>query len=236
MGGGNEISATTVMNNSAKSYFHNVLLFILASVIFSPYRSGARDKFLVANPPPNGIYASGRDWGRWDGPSFGHYCEITIHIDPPNLNPAWGLFPKEIPLTNGMLKTFMPSESWVYFWPTTSYVGMMSLSDEKGRHLTLLDPLINFPETYPESIKLPWAGKHSNGREYDWNGTVHPSPLIGTNATFLLNLTSYFHITRPGEYRLTVWPKIYRRMSTNDVECFRMDLAPVTIPFKWNGN
>ena len=49
-------------------------------------------------------------------------------------------------------------------------------------------------------------------------------------------LRDFFAIKEPGEYILTVWPKIYHRISTNSLDCERLDLPPVTATFKWDGD
>jgi len=47
------------------------------------------------------------------------------------------------------------------------------------------------------------------------------------------HLEDYFDIKKPGDYHLTVWPKIYKRAGpTNDL-CERIDLPPVTAAVKW---
>jgi hypothetical protein len=48
-------------------------------------------------------------------------------------------------------------------------------------------------------------------------------------------LTDYFDIKQPGEYQLTVWPKIYKRSATNSDICERIDIPPVTVTIKWDG-
>ncbi len=50
-----------------------------------------------------------------------------------------------------------------------------------------------------------------------------------------LPLTDYFDIKEPGQYTFTVWPKIYKHSSTNTDICNRIDLPPVSVTFKWNG-
>ncbi len=48
-------------------------------------------------------------------------------------------------------------------------------------------------------------------------------------------LEDYFEMRAPGKYQLTVQPKIYHRLATNDDICVRIDLPPITATFKWAG-
>jgi len=48
-------------------------------------------------------------------------------------------------------------------------------------------------------------------------------------------LENYFDLSKPGQYKFTVWPKIYQRTATNHDLCRRIDLPPVTATFEWSG-
>ena len=68
---------------------------------------------------------------------------------------------------------------------------------------------------------------------YSGPGTF-PFPLDSSrNVMGRFKLSDYFAITNAGEYRLTVWPKIFTRALTNKDLCERVDLPPVTITFQW---
>lgn len=178
-----------------------------------------------SGPSTNGIYASAEIIGNI--PGSGHHIEITIHFTAPHTNPARGVFLTTGPETNGVAKVFDPSSSWVYFAPTNSFCGLIALADDAGRKIPVLKPEVNKMEAYPRSFKLGEMRK--NGIAF-WRGPALPRPLAGANVPMGFPLEKYYKLKKNGTYQLTVWPIIYKRLSTNDDLCVRMDLAPVTIP------
>ena len=48
-------------------------------------------------------------------------------------------------------------------------------------------------------------------------------------------ITDWFPVRKPGEYRLTIWPKVYKRLKENDDLCQRIDLPPVSVTIKGEG-
>jgi hypothetical protein len=65
--------------------------------------------------------------------------------------------------------------------------------------------------------------------------SVEP-PLNDPFAVGPFSLGDYFDIEEPGEYAITVWPKVYKRDATNSDVCHRIDLPPVSAKFKWSGS
>jgi hypothetical protein len=64
---------------------------------------------------------------------------------------------------------------------------------------------------------------------------VHPVP-VSFLSPGAVNLGEFFDIKQPGDYTLTVWPKIYKRSAQDKDLCERIDLPPVTATFKWPEN
>ena len=142
-----------------------------------------------------------------------------------------------------------PSLFWKYFMGT-NYIdgnyccGPVEMQDKEKRQLPLLRPQINFPSAYPPSYSLTNAQafilRCRNRQAVALNGLLSPFPLLPRDGVEVdlpkFNVANYFKLETPGEYQLTVWPKIYKRSATNDDVCERLDLPPVTIPIKWNGD
>jgi hypothetical protein len=63
------------------------------------------------------------------------------------------------------------------------------------------------------------------------NDVINPPNLYQP----VFQLSDYFDLKSPGDYQLTVWPKIYHRSSTNRDIVVRMDIPPVTSTIKWPG-
>ena len=131
------------------------------------------------------------------------------------------------------------NNDWLYHMATNSFCGPIELCDVKGRTLRLLKPEVSRPEAYPPrySISTEEVNFLHRYRAYLGPG-IFPVPVFADRSfseLVKLNPTEYFDLKEPGEYRLTVWPKIYKRMSkTNDL-CERIDLPPVTLAIKWGG-
>ena len=123
------------------------------------------------------------------------------------------------------------------FKTSNSFWGPIELEDVTGHRVPLLEPAIDFADAYPatNSVKTAERILMTKYGYSPYNGPSLPAPLIGRGTTIPFHLKDYFKLEKPGEYKLTVWPKIYRRISpTNDI-CQRIDLPPVTIPIQWKG-
>lgn len=51
----------------------------------------------------------------------------------------------------------------------------------------------------------------------------------------LFDLSHYFQLKKSGDFKLTVWPKIYKPSSKNQDRYERIDILPVTVVIKWGG-
>jgi len=133
----------------------------------------------------------------------------------------------------------MVNNDWPYYSGTNEFCGPMELRNATGQEVTPLKPAVCLLETYPASFSLnkaKWAylGKFRGGII---NGAQAYPPGIVMERTELASFkpADYFEIKQPGEYHLTVWPKIYKKSSTNTDLCERFDLPPMTISFQWPG-
>ena len=141
-----------------------------------------------------------------------------------------------------------PSLLWKYFMGT-NYIdvnyccGPVEMQDKDKRKLPLLRPQINLPSAYPPSYSLTNAQafiwRYRNRQAVALDGLLAPFPLLPRDGLEVdlpkFNIENYFKLETPGEYQLTVWPKIYQRSATNSDLCERIDLPPVTIPIQWTG-
>jgi hypothetical protein len=132
----------------------------------------------------------------------------------------------------------LQSNHWLYFEPTNSFCGPIELVSATGQKVTLVKLEVSSLEAYPASYSLNVErSRHlPNEPTVSLRPLVFPLPLTApTSKTAEFRLEDYFAIKEPGNYQLTVWPKIYKRASTNDDICERIDLPPVTVTIKWDG-
>jgi hypothetical protein len=179
----------------------------------------------------DGIFASGKYFPDW--PGKGHLVSIIIHFNPPNTNVTVPPFPRIIRQTNGIVLVQDPVLEGKYFMATNSFCGFVEMHNAAGDTIPLLKPEVASQEAYPASYSLKLVSlllANNVGR-----GSALPGVISGANAELSFHLTDYFKIEEPGNYQLTVWPKIYKRVSTNDDICQRIDLPPVTVTIKWDG-
>lgn len=133
----------------------------------------------------------------------------------------------------------------IYYWgATNSFCGPMELTDLSGKKMRLLKPDVNSSAAYPDCFNLfqlrqNWWKKNQN------HAAVWMLPAPGEKLTGFLRengrfyqlssfyLGDYFKLRGAGEYKLTIWPKVYERSATNDEYFDRVDLPAMTIPIHW---
>jgi hypothetical protein len=135
-----------------------------------------------------------------------------------------------------LLDLYKKQAEWPYYMATNSFPGPMELRDSEGRVVEMLKPELCSADAYPAQYN--WSAEHNSvwRRTGAYLGSdIFPSIILGTSTTSEVgrfDLGNYFAIATPGEYRLTVWPKIYKRVAkTNDL-CLRIDVPPVTATIK----
>ena len=138
-------------------------------------------------------------------------------------------------------------DSPVWIGAPSGLFGPMELRNVNGEKIPLLKPKANNPEEYPEilrwSILRPQFGGIGHGGPNaphigQWQGFQKYRDVQQAGG-MIHNLKSCFRVKETGEYQLTLWPKIYKRSEkpNKDHDIFqRIDLPPVTISIKWNGN
>ena len=104
-----------------------------------------------------------------------------------------------------------------------------------------LKPALLSSNAYPD--KLSWKALIF-GMGNGWSG-----PVPGNDNLFkrkindyseedelgIYNLHHLYRIEKPGDYSLTIFPKLYKEVQANGDVYQRIDLPPVTIPIHWDG-
>jgi hypothetical protein len=152
---------------------------------------------------------------------------IEAFVINTNAGGFWGgPEPDERPVLEWARKVF--SDELLYFPPTNSFCGPIELCDASGKKLPSLKPEASSLDAYPAAFSFAFAKKHNPDPRIHFPRALSSSP----ERLNRFSVWDYFAITNAGEYRLTVWPKIYHRSSTNDDLCQRIDIPPVTITLK----
>lgn len=162
--------------------------------------------------------------------ALGHLPEIGVFVTNANADEIYG---KQDEGTNliAFLKKLSDND-WLYFMATNSFCGPIELRDAEGVDLTSLKPEVSSLDAYPLSYKQGTEKLNYLQRFKIYSGPgIFPIPLMETTSrsqVVRFRLGDYFTIKTPGEYKLTVWPKIYKRVATNNDTCQRIDLPPTT--------
>jgi hypothetical protein len=130
----------------------------------------------------------------------------------------------------------------LYWGATNNFCGPMELRDETGRNLRSLQPNLTVLRAYPDCFNLRRLEKSVFDQETSGTFHLHPIMVPGdVMENFLADsnrvsrlcdfkLTNFFKLKVGEEYKLTIWPKIYKRSETNNDIFKRIDIPPVTIP------
>lgn len=205
-------------------------LFVTYTVL--PYSSEAQDDKTASPAETNGIYAEVSFF-----PSIERDQSLTVNVSVVNTNVYgfWGQTvsePKDAhDIAHSPLLKAMLSDSFLYFTPTNPFYDAIQLQDATGKTLPLFKAYASTSNSYPALFSLAAARKNNS-----YASSSEPRPLKSSRDTLAqFQLEDYFKIEESGNYKLTVWPKIYKRASTNDDICHRIDLPPVTVVIKWEG-
>jgi hypothetical protein len=134
----------------------------------------------------------------------------------------------------------------VWLGPTNGCCGLMELRDSAGRIVPVHKAGLNTLEAYPQFLhwhdlapQLGGLAPHGITR-LSRNLCCYGSAPFGGNETraecLPFYLEDYFQVEQPGDYELTVWPRIYKRSEAADTEhdLFALiDIPPVTLRIRW---
>ncbi len=208
-------------------------------------------RFMAAaetNPPPL------RPDIKWGEATNGLKCGITLKMWPE----VWVFI--ETPLTNipypnlslANTNAAIPPKGFIYAdaspWlgAPNGFFGPMGLRNAKGKQIPLLKPEANNPVFYPEFLrwsvlqpKIGSGGGCPTGPHVGQWGVFMKYKNVQQASGLLPQFKDIFEVNEPGQYQLTLWPKIYKRSEKpgEDHDVFqRIDLPPVSITIKLAGN
>lgn len=151
----------------------------------------------------------------------------------------------ELPKADIVVDVIRPGEPLIItkrYWGATNFCcGPIELQDTDGNKIPLLKPNINSPESYPASFSM--TNLISQMPKYSIEIYIQPPPgfhesdfLRERNRPYQIDsfkLEDYFKPKKVGEYKLTVWPKIYKQSEMNQDLYQRIDVPPVTVAIRW---
>jgi hypothetical protein len=138
------------------------------------------------------------------------------------------------PYWANVVKQHVEKEDWIYFKATNLFCGPIELRDASGEKIAMRKPEVSMLTAYPASYGLQVTASNYYKQFKGYSGPFFPEPLMRPASVLIaFHLQDYFKLIEPGNYKLTVWPKIYKRSATNDDLCERVDIPPVTVFIKW---
>ena len=201
----------------------SLLIWCFAGCLFiAPLGIHAEENGQPVGASTNGIYASAKYLPNAPGDG-GHLISIFVHFRSPSTNIDY-ISPFE-------LEKYQVAK---YFNARNAFIGLIELENSSGEKIPLLKTNVNSQAEYPDSYSLKQTRMDLNQGNI---GPELPYAITGSDPEAgNFNLPKYFKIKKPGDYQLTVWPKIYKKTETNSDLVKRIDLPPVTIPIKWTGS
>jgi hypothetical protein len=178
--------------------------------------------------------------GRYDRPCWPPYLIIVSITRSGSTNPSGA---SSISASNAISPLAAPPTPGGqypvghYFMATNSFCGPVQLLDPSGRPVPLLRPQLNSTNAYPPLYSLNAFRTNYVRAEIAGEVPRHPhfwpagSPAVVVFDKPLpaINLSELFAIREPGNYRFTLWPKIYVRTSPGGDTCQRLDLPPISV-------
>jgi hypothetical protein len=120
-----------------------------------------------------------------------------------------------------------------FFQSLNSFCGIVELRDKNHAVVPLRQPEVNWTNDYPAyftSATLPQSRFWPKTAPQFAPKERWPTPFLGEIAHLpSFSLTNIFAVEHPGEYRLTIWPIIYKRVYLGQDLCERVDLPPVSV-------
>jgi hypothetical protein len=116
-----------------------------------------------------------------------------------------------------------------YFMATNSCWGPVEIRDARGRAVRATQPDVNSETAYPPSYSLTAARRIMMHAYRLYSGPPLPIALTPNEPLPSLNIKEFFRLKNSGEYKLTLWPKIYVYHPESD-RCQRLDLPAVSVP------
>ena len=221
-------------------------LFVAISLLGPQTLAGTQSNF-VAHP----LLDSPGQW-IWGAPTNGIVAGLCIERTPPMadrirvrvyLREAFGenetpphLYSEPAGANSGPTAYFgamkpnaeQPGQFGEYFEPTNGFCGSIELRSSAGTEIPLRNPTAFSNQVYSTSFRLGQLGYESPFNVKLAKPLLWRLPLLGT-----YDLQNLFDLKEPGEYRLTILPKVYKRVKEDDDLCKRIDLPPLTVTVRF---
>ena len=140
---------------------------------------------------------------------------------------------RDIRITGQVREAVNPLGGPPYLVPTNGFLGVISLCDSNNLELPLVNPNLNSTNSYPD--KLDWHKMNEPRKDGGWgywrlrcNNGIFRTPEQTLCQICRVNLRDIYMLTNSGTYKLTIWPKIYKRTETNEDIYQRIDLLPMS--------
>jgi hypothetical protein len=143
----------------------------------------------------------------------------TFYSEPNSNSLSYGWFLKKFGDTN---------PAGMFFKATNYFCGPVLLRDSNGVAVPARNPHLVSPSAYPQSFRQSELGQIDPFHAKFAVALAGRLPQLAK-----LNLRDLFDIKQPGDYILTVWPKIYRQLRSDDDLCERVDLLPISLKIHW---
>jgi len=153
--------------------------------------------------------------------------EVYVHAFDTNAPSSFLAAPTNSkPHPNAIFSDMPMMRGWgVYFKPTNSFCGPVELHDADLRTMPSSKPELCSTQAYPAFFRSKQLG-HLPGNPF--KGRI-AEPLIGRLPNLArFDLKDYFDV-EPGEYVLTIWPKVYKQVKEDDDLCVLVDLPPISV-------
>jgi hypothetical protein len=132
------------------------------------------------------------------------------------------------------------TNSPIYSGGPNSFCCPLELQDADGKEMVLLKPSVSSPESYPDICNITNLSYKIQNKFIIMLLPVPESysrdflrDAYRNYQLISFNLNDYFKLEKTGEYKLTVWPKIYKQSETNSDIYKRIDVPPVSVMIKW---
>ena len=125
-----------------------------------------------------------------------------------------------------------------YLVPTNWFCGMIRLWNSNQMELRCWKPKLMATNAYPASLnwQAMWLQIAQSSGEFSpmpgdksfFDGAEFKGSAVTRDKICEFTLNDLFDLKAKGDYKLTVWAKIYKRSATNDNIYNRIDLAPAS--------
>lgn len=127
-----------------------------------------------------------------------------------------------------------------FLLPTNGCIGPVELEGPNGRRVQPNNPALMNSNDYPTTLSwntLVQGSLNHNIRVPGQRGSLFGAgDLKPEEEIALFDLAKYFTLDNPGDYKLTLWPKLYKKVQRDKDLFQRIDIPPVTFNFHWDGS